>query len=654
MQKDRIIKVLKKKIMNDALEKKEKKMKLDKIKQRKICYTCLTHNVAAVNVPGLVENIFNIISFDSIYSSRRTLGRMIGELGFLSDHQTAEAVIASNDATLIFDATTQDGKHVNCILLSTDESCHLVSIQQLAGGTAEDYCNHICDAISSIAKMYSSDSTKNITHEKCMSEITSKIKGCLTDRAPVNHATISLLEKAWSKEFIELNCNLHPLERITAETRTKIATLEDTQARNLIQGRECLAWKTILMMNKLRYSDKRGCIKEFKNFLVHNELKKTLIPRVRGNRLNIMFHISFIYFLHFNDFENFLKGFSKPNDLICKLNETFKLSILLLQFKVFGLVYKLFSGPWMSTFYTSFSNQLSTPDGLRIVKEVIVRLEDQVKDPGQIIYRRHDFLGKLINFDHGFEKLMQPPQDFPLFTSLMESCLESIINVLQRQYRRQYENFDRIVEAGLSSSRQHTMDAESVIGEFGELIRTCPNMNVLTISNLLKGKRNKIPEFLLGCDDTTLANLVKLAMYHGRLLLDRNVIIKQKLEEEISARIKKKMNKEDGFKRKQLEKKIKKFVHENPSLPANLLRNEFLIDDVEKLVEILIGELVGKTVTHIWEDEGNNVRYRGIVRSFSIDSYLISYFRIGEDEEDILLTKFEAAADYLQNNLFII
>lgn len=58
---------------------------------------------------------------------------MVGELGFLADYQTTENALQSNDATLIWEAITEDSIHINCIFLT--------SLQQLPAGIVanDDY-----------------------------------------------------------------------------------------------------------------------------------------------------------------------------------------------------------------------------------------------------------------------------------------------------------------------------------------------------------------------------------------------------------------------------------------------------------------------------------------------------------------------------------
>lgn len=143
----------------------------------------------------------------------------MGELGFLSDVKTFLAVQSTENCTLVFDYTTQDGKHVKCVLLTTPSSSHLVSLGRLPGGTAMDYKQHISDCINNLAKVGSTST--GISVDAILKLILLKIKCCLTDQAPVNHSTVSLLEKEWQINLVELHCNLHPLEAVTTKTRKK-------------------------------------------------------------------------------------------------------------------------------------------------------------------------------------------------------------------------------------------------------------------------------------------------------------------------------------------------------------------------------------------------------------------------------------------------
>lgn len=64
-------------------------------------------------------------------------------------------VILSNKNTIIaFNVTTQDRKHTNEIHFTTRNLCVSAAVDELPGGSAEDYSNHICQTLYNMAKVY--------------------------------------------------------------------------------------------------------------------------------------------------------------------------------------------------------------------------------------------------------------------------------------------------------------------------------------------------------------------------------------------------------------------------------------------------------------------------------------------------------------------
>ena len=52
---------------------------------------------------------------------------MVRELGAISDLQTAEAILGNQDCTLGFDATTQEGIHLNSIHITTQGDSYVIT-----------------------------------------------------------------------------------------------------------------------------------------------------------------------------------------------------------------------------------------------------------------------------------------------------------------------------------------------------------------------------------------------------------------------------------------------------------------------------------------------------------------------------------------------
>jgi hypothetical protein len=64
--------------------------------------------------------------------------------------------VCRNTVLLLFDATTQEGVHVNSVHITTITDTCVVAIDQLPGGTADDYRSHINKSIGELASSYCS------------------------------------------------------------------------------------------------------------------------------------------------------------------------------------------------------------------------------------------------------------------------------------------------------------------------------------------------------------------------------------------------------------------------------------------------------------------------------------------------------------------
>ena len=90
---------------------------------------------------------------------RTTVEMMTRELGMISDLQVGELLMSSDNLTLGFDATTQEGFHINSVHVTSKDNCCDILVDQLAGGTAEDYRQHICYSVDRVAEVYSTFNT---------------------------------------------------------------------------------------------------------------------------------------------------------------------------------------------------------------------------------------------------------------------------------------------------------------------------------------------------------------------------------------------------------------------------------------------------------------------------------------------------------------
>ena len=160
------------------------------------------------------------------------------------------------------------------------------------------------------------------------------------------------------KTLNELNSHQQPLDTLPTKTKSTLkkeevnAKLTDDPTTNLYDN-DCAAGNLILGINNLRYKDGKGDLTGFRVFLDNQGLPRGLIPRYRGNRLHVLFHIAGILFHHHKLFMKLLENGSACGGPRKALYASFDTTIAHVELQVLGLIGKLLTGPWKKRFYTS-------------------------------------------------------------------------------------------------------------------------------------------------------------------------------------------------------------------------------------------------------------------------------------------------------------
>jgi hypothetical protein len=218
---------------------------------RMMVYDAISCSVPTENVPTLMTKWSSRQGTTlSNVPHRSTVERMVRELGFLSEFVCADVLLSSPNSTLAFDATTQDGRHYNAIIITTPQQTLLVSLEELAGGTALDYATHILETLQQLATTHSFFSGGDVqtTHKR----LVQNISNTMTDRCAANHAAIVLVEKALDKDLQELYCHLHPLDSISTCVRSALKAAQGPLLQGSCFGNDCIAGNLVLAVNKLR------------------------------------------------------------------------------------------------------------------------------------------------------------------------------------------------------------------------------------------------------------------------------------------------------------------------------------------------------------------------------------------------------------------
>ena len=149
------------------------------------------------------------------------------------------------------------------------------------------------------------------------------------------------------------------MDTIATSCRSALKSLEEKKGQ--LYGKDCIAGNIVLQMNKFRYKDGKGDPKGFTTFLDDKKLPRGILPRYRGNRLHILFHICGKLMEHHPLFLEFL------TTVYCKcggLQAALLSNIAKMEMQVLGLIGKLLSGPWMKMLFISADKQINHIEGI--------------------------------------------------------------------------------------------------------------------------------------------------------------------------------------------------------------------------------------------------------------------------------------------------
>ncbi|KAL5481691.1 hypothetical protein EMCRGX_G021924 [Ephydatia muelleri] len=401
---------------------------------------------------------------------RSAIEFMTRELGVIAELQTAEVILDDHNITLGFDATTQEGVHVNSIHITTKTDCFVVAVDELPGGTA-DYYLHITDAFDNLARVYS---------------------------------------------------HFHGLDTIATKTRAALKQCEHN-VEGKVWGKDCIAGNIVLQMNKMRYKNGKGDPRGFTTFLYNERLPCGIIPRYRGNRLHILFHICGIYVEHHAVLKMYLEKGTSCGGLRASILADFVSTTAQVEMQVLGL----------------------------------------------------------IGVDTTLKNLREPPLDEEQFRDMIKGCLEGIIEVLERQYKKYFEcEITEQLRKETESARSHNIDAEEIMGMFSATKKKSPNATLCYISCKMRALKNRTLKYLDNLDKDTRDNVLKKAVLLGREQRNKRKGNQIDLRKELLRRQLEKQQAKDASTRKKLERRLK-------SIDIDKIRDEFHDLEDNKL-EILL------------------------------------------------------------------
>ncbi|KAK6182008.1 hypothetical protein SNE40_009780 [Patella caerulea] len=217
----------------------------------------------------------------------------------------------------------------------------------------------------------------------------------------------------------------------------------------------------------------------------------------------------------------------------------------------------------------------------------------------------------------------------------MTACLDSTIEVLERQYKKYFElDITEVLRAKTKSAKSHNIDSEEMMGMFSALKAKAPSATFCYISCKMRAVKNKTVEYLDA--------------------------IQKELMEEITGRLVDREQDKDQKRRNIIEKTLKKTKIDQDSLEKAF--PDLSEAHVETLVALITGKCVGQYICHIWHEDRLQVPYNGLLEKVfgkgATKKYVVSYWPFNQtmdrsEDSEYDMGVFALGADYILKDLTI-
>lgn len=640
---------------------------------RECIYYALAHQCPVEKAAKIVAFTIEKITGKSLQSVPHptTVGRMAREMGVLADVQAGESLYQKDNCTLAWDATELAGSHINEVHIaapaenSTSSREYLtLGVAQLPGGTASDYTSHIQQCVQDISDTLAEYQDKDRTkvHEKMQQHITSSI----SDRVAVNHAVVKELQKAQAvnADFLELNCNVHPLDTLSSTSRS---VLKATNIKGATYGNDCAAANFIHGLSKLRYKQGKGDPVRFKAFMKAKHIPLKMFPRYVGNRMHILFHLTGITFYLKDDLLEFLTKYSAARGgLSAALAKDIQNTDILDHLQVLGLFGKYVTGPWMTMFYTESSSNLDMSPYLR---NCVASLQQLVENPSFLITATHDVFGSELhpNNDPVLKSLRagtpKPKGDLikAIATAMLEVCKRQLKKYLDTEFTEEEKTMARYAPV-------HNMHAERIMAMADAQARRAPSAKMDFVQAKIKFQSNDTISFLQNKSQEERQNLIKFSVHKSRQLSNISKKREDDVQQEIMKRMMQKSRKRDEAERRTVERHVRSLESLHTNITSENIKElskdeEFSAELQTTILELFVNpkSFVNKQFHHTWCDRDTNTDtvYFGNVaklRKRKVCTFVVSYRELQEDQEDEVdydITRTQIVTDLIYGDIVL-
>ena len=158
---------------------------------RKCVYLCARRQVPLHSISTVIRQIGKTL-FDHDLGPLpcpSSVCSMVSEMGVLASVQAVEAMLLGSYVNIAWDATTLNGVHINEVHVNTASGSFALNVGRLAGGTTEDYVDHLKSTLETACKLYCDN--RGADYDEILASLKLKITSTLSDRAVVNTLSIT-------------------------------------------------------------------------------------------------------------------------------------------------------------------------------------------------------------------------------------------------------------------------------------------------------------------------------------------------------------------------------------------------------------------------------------------------------------------------------
>ena len=134
-----------------------------------------------------------------------------------------------------------------------------------------------------------------------------------------------------------------------------------------------------------------------------------------------------------------------------------------------------------------------------MVKDLVSTLKDVSQDPCSVLNRDTDFFGRQLSEKDKTWVALKASQrgSADQFSLMMKACLDVVVSVLERQYKRYFEmDVTTKLQEETASARLHNIDAEEVMGMFSAGKERAKNASIDYLRAKMRAKKNHVVEYL--------------------------------------------------------------------------------------------------------------------------------------------------------------